>query len=198
MPTLASFPQFLELPEEIRELIYIQYLADLKQPVEPPITRASQLLRKETLPLFYKVCPLKIRTLIDGGSHGLRCDRPHWYHSLGDKLTHLRMLKLQFDFGKWYVRAGDEPFSLTYTVYLDEQRNSYSVECAQEHLQVSEDERRVLLQALKSVLDGFVAEGQIGHIDPQDIDELVDVCFAVEEWITESVECQSDISLQSA
>ena len=194
MTSLMSFPGFPGLPKEMRETIYLEYFTEiLAQPIqdrpsEPPITRVSQSTRKKTLPLFYELYPLRLQTLIFGGSHGLDYRRPQWYRKLGQKLAHIRMIELEFDFGERYDYEGDEPFTLTYTVQLDKQHNRYTVECASavsgdqsRSPQTSGDEREVLLLAIKSVLNGFVAEHKIGRLGPRDFDDLVDVCFAVEE-----------------
>ena len=175
-------------------MIYIEHFTDVlaeriqDRPIEPSITRVNQAVRKETLPLFYESYPLRLQTLIFGGSHGWDYRRPRWYRKLGQKLAHIRVLELEFDFGERYGYEGDEPFTLTYTIRLDKQRNSHTVECASavsgdqsRGPQISGDEQEVLLLAIKSVLDGFVAEQMIGRLGPRDFDDLVDVCFAVEE-----------------
>lgn len=51
-----DFPRFMELPPELRVQIYTDYfssLGSLDQPVHPPISKVSRLLRQESLPLFY-------------------------------------------------------------------------------------------------------------------------------------------------
>lgn len=54
-----SFHKFLNLPAELRMEIYKHYIDDLgpvppeEHDNQPPLTRASSLLRKEALPLFY-------------------------------------------------------------------------------------------------------------------------------------------------
>ena len=65
-----SFRGFLDLPPEIRTIIYDLYMSDfatesLQYPCQPPLTRASQLLRKETLPLFFSTCTLCIDTKVE-------------------------------------------------------------------------------------------------------------------------------------
>ena len=189
-----DFPGFSKLPEELREIIYFEHFTDTlaqhiqDRPIEPSITRVSQSTRKKTLPLFYELYPLRLQTLIFGGSHGLDYRRPQWYRKLGQKLAHIRMIELEFDFGERYDYEGDEPFTLTYTVQLDKQHNRYTVECASavsgdqsRSPQNSGDEREVLLQEIKSILDGLAAERKIGRLGPRDFDDLVDVCFAVED-----------------
>lgn len=62
-----QFGRFLELPTEIRKMIYNErlledeaeilygtYRNDYVPPVEPPVTRASRQLRDEALPIFYE------------------------------------------------------------------------------------------------------------------------------------------------
>jgi hypothetical protein len=108
-------------------------------------------------------------------------------------LAYIRLLELEFAFGERYGCEGDEPFALTYSVRLDKRRNSYNVQCASTTVatvdvaddqspspQDFEAEREVLLQEIKRVLDGFVAERKIDRLGPQDFDDLVHVSFAVE------------------
>ena len=56
-----SFHRFLDLPPELRESIYTQYLipwndadGDDNPKCQPPITYASRTVRREALPLFYE------------------------------------------------------------------------------------------------------------------------------------------------
>lgn len=57
-----TFHGFTSLPPELRARIYDCYFADLAEdgplclPVDPPLTRASRLLRMEALPVFLKTC----------------------------------------------------------------------------------------------------------------------------------------------
>jgi len=54
---LATFPRFLDLPAEIRNIIYELHFYDFDpfrgQHAQPPLTLASRQLRLEALPLFY-------------------------------------------------------------------------------------------------------------------------------------------------
>ncbi|KAK4901502.1 hypothetical protein LTR27_001274 [Elasticomyces elasticus] len=49
---------FMDVPPELRVTIYGRYMAtnpkNLRCPVQPPVTRASRLLRTEALPVFYE------------------------------------------------------------------------------------------------------------------------------------------------
>ncbi|KAK5698586.1 hypothetical protein LTR17_023537 [Elasticomyces elasticus] len=49
---------FMDLPPELRATIYGRHMAtnpqNLRCPVQPPVTRASRLLRTEALPVFYE------------------------------------------------------------------------------------------------------------------------------------------------
>ena len=53
---LATFPRFLDLPAEIRNIIYELHFHDFDpfrgQHAQPPLTLASKQLRSEALPLF--------------------------------------------------------------------------------------------------------------------------------------------------
>lgn len=57
----ATFPQFLELPPELRNRVYSMHFDTfpvLEHPTTPPIARASRQLRQENLLLFYQSCNL--------------------------------------------------------------------------------------------------------------------------------------------
>lgn len=56
-----TFNRFSDLPAELRTRVYKYHFSDfssiwLYAPIQPPITRASSLLRKEALPLFHQQC----------------------------------------------------------------------------------------------------------------------------------------------
>jgi len=209
MPSPPNFPQFLKLPEEVREIIYKQHLWDTligsgrpfgPRPIEPPISRASLVLRKETIPLFYDLYVFRLQTEMCGGGrpHGQRPPgRPEWHHRLGGKVAHINVLLLHFMFEGEHMYRGqedDEPFSLDFGVRLYKRQPHYHVACDDgeiEHgdqaLAFSTDDStkshmsKLILRELKRVLDRFVAEDKIGRLNPQDFDELVNVCFAVED-----------------
>lgn len=59
------FPKFVELPAELREVIYGLHFEDISEmlpsaPQQPPVTRVSRQIRRESLPLSYSTCTLKI------------------------------------------------------------------------------------------------------------------------------------------
>ncbi|KAI7283271.1 hypothetical protein KC345_g3070 [Hortaea werneckii] len=68
-----KFHRFQELPPELRNRIYEYHFASFHQPIcapsQPPITKVSSLLRRETLQLFYHSCVFEIH---------LRLRRERW------------------------------------------------------------------------------------------------------------------------
>lgn len=51
-----SFPRFMEMPPEVRILVYVAYYSSLGRifhPTQPPLSEVSRLIRQESLPLFY-------------------------------------------------------------------------------------------------------------------------------------------------
>lgn len=60
-----TFHRFLDLPPELRERIYTQYLNDYNEDdnpkCQPPISYASRSVRREALTLFYECCLFSIR-----------------------------------------------------------------------------------------------------------------------------------------
>ncbi|KAI7514891.1 hypothetical protein KC347_g141 [Hortaea werneckii] len=59
-----KFHRFQELPPELRNRIYKYHFASFHQPIcapsQPPITKVSSLLRRETLQLFYHSCVFEV------------------------------------------------------------------------------------------------------------------------------------------
>ncbi|RMY90305.1 hypothetical protein D0864_01720 [Hortaea werneckii] len=59
-----KFHRFQELPPELRNRIYEYHFASFHQPIcapsQPPITKVSSLLRRETLQLFYHSCVFEV------------------------------------------------------------------------------------------------------------------------------------------
>ncbi|KAI5360505.1 hypothetical protein Slin15195_G084240 [Septoria linicola] len=63
----VKFAKFTELPKEMRLMIYEQHLWELEERshdmhvwAQPPLARASRMLREESLPLFYECCTFTI------------------------------------------------------------------------------------------------------------------------------------------
>ena len=60
------FRRLMDLPPELRLLIYTLYfksLPDLEEPTQPPISRVCRLVRQESLPLFFSTCTFIISTI---------------------------------------------------------------------------------------------------------------------------------------
>ncbi|KAK4904288.1 hypothetical protein LTR49_026231 [Elasticomyces elasticus] len=77
-----AFTKFLDLPPELRTIVYDYYLAVfpgvLRNPVQPPLTRVCRLLRTEILPRFYQRTTFQVRL-----SHGQYRTSPR-LHMVGD------------------------------------------------------------------------------------------------------------------
>ncbi|KAK5679905.1 hypothetical protein LTS10_007853 [Elasticomyces elasticus] len=67
-----TFVRFVTLPPELRTLVYECYLEGLPKvlynPVQPPLTRACRLLRKEALAMFYQRTTFVVRLVEPGES----------------------------------------------------------------------------------------------------------------------------------
>ncbi|KAK5171386.1 uncharacterized protein LTR77_004530 [Saxophila tyrrhenica] len=63
-----TFDRFLDLPPELRMMIYTFHFADYPRPMhapeQPPVTRVSSLIRKEALPIFYFTLPFQLNMLL--------------------------------------------------------------------------------------------------------------------------------------
>lgn len=86
-----TFDRFCDLPPEIRTQIYGLHFDALKSkclslPCQPPVTRASRLLRSEALPMFYGSSTFHIH-LEDSIRmvRGFEGDRTFWLSRLSDE-----------------------------------------------------------------------------------------------------------------
>ena len=62
----TGFERLLDLPPELRVLIYglhFDSMPELREPVQPPLSKVSRLLRQESLPIFYSTCTFKLSDL---------------------------------------------------------------------------------------------------------------------------------------
>ncbi|PPJ51341.1 hypothetical protein CBER1_08616 [Cercospora berteroae] len=63
-----SFDHFLDLPPELRVLIYGFYMSSfdstLQSPTQPPLTKVSRLIRQESLPIFYNTCTFGLALVV--------------------------------------------------------------------------------------------------------------------------------------
>lgn len=63
-----EFRYLVELPAELRLLVYTLYfksLSELDEPVQPPILKTNSLIRQEALPLFYRNCTFLVTRFVD-------------------------------------------------------------------------------------------------------------------------------------
>lgn len=77
----ATFEGFQVLPAELRVRIYTHYFNSFigtraSIVSQPPITGASQQIRKESLPVFYGCCNFQIHTMVSVNSLGNSCYKP--------------------------------------------------------------------------------------------------------------------------
>lgn len=106
-----TFPRFTELPPELRVDVYEVHMArftrtPLSCPTDPPITRASRLLRIEALPVFYKTCTFRLE--IETGPAKKTNPTPMRFHKATakflkactpEKIAWLKKLDLAFSLG---------------------------------------------------------------------------------------------------
>ena len=96
-----SFKRFYDLPPELRNRVYDLYITDLtkyplRNPVDPPLTRVSRLLRSEVLSGFYNSCAFQIGIHVKLLSlAGIDDDCKRFFSALSDqKLCHIRKLEI--------------------------------------------------------------------------------------------------------
>jgi len=60
-----EFGNFVQLPTEVRAIVYQRYLAEIREdlvaPEQPPLSLTNSLIRREVLPLFYRTCTFVLR-----------------------------------------------------------------------------------------------------------------------------------------
>ncbi|KAK4958081.1 hypothetical protein LTR10_004506 [Elasticomyces elasticus] len=102
-----AFTKFTDLPPELRTIVYDYYLAEfseeLRNPVQPPLTRVCRLLRTATLPVFYDRTIFYLRMLFNQYSTSRKLqmtgDCPGFVLSLAVN-AHSMVRKIRFDFGE--------------------------------------------------------------------------------------------------
>ena len=60
----ATFDRFVDLPAELRNMVYTKHYGSfkpLRYPIPPPVTAVSQQIRKATRLLFYRSCTIKVQ-----------------------------------------------------------------------------------------------------------------------------------------
>lgn len=98
-----EFRHLVDLPAELRVLIYTFYfksLPKLDEPIQPPILKASSLIRQEASPLFYLTCVFMLSdypaTYRRTSSKELQTKGRFWNHLSGENLEGIRRLEIQY------------------------------------------------------------------------------------------------------
>ena len=183
------FP-FLDLPAEIRELIYTfhfcqaatQIMPDiiLARPKEPSLTRVSHILRQESLPVFYASFCLKIQTKVDVNAPlGQVLSNDTWYRELHpEKFKYIQHFLLRY--------LEEEPIGcgshiLDFDVQLCKRNNTYNVDCLHNRELLTMREKKTVERKVSSIrdhitctLDEMLAGPGIGDISAKDLNRLIE------------------------
>jgi hypothetical protein len=92
-----TFNRLLDLPAELRVLIYTFYFSSfgvLDAPAQPPLAKASRLLRKEALPVFYSTCRFKLDYMGSSRPCPTRAPAKFWPNVPQDHLKWIRNIEL--------------------------------------------------------------------------------------------------------
>ncbi|CAK3867555.1 Hypothetical predicted protein [Lecanosticta acicola] len=78
-----QFHKFMDLPAELRNRVYEYHFSDMRTayaPAQPPISRASRVLRQESLSMFYSICIFNISFNVSRirSRHGDSFGAPLW------------------------------------------------------------------------------------------------------------------------
>lgn len=122
-----NFPRFLELPAEVRTMIYEFYCAGFADeplilPTYPPLARTSNLLKKELLPVFFSSCNFGIGLVAenfdsDETRHILRMQRETTLSFRSLKPEHLASIQtLEVSFDSHFRMQPMQSFNMKVTV----------------------------------------------------------------------------------
>lgn len=200
-----SFATFLDLPAELRELIYLQYiqsygekrltpfeLPSLREdgaypdeyyykpipPYEPALTRASRLIREESIPLFYSTHRFPIVTHLESD---FSYTAPDNYHRLDpDHLRSIRKLELYFCFEQCDRKLSGfkEADAFIMDVDLDQRTNSYEFRRRDRIGQDAAYGARLvnldnLQRAIVESLEVIIQRSGVGNFTARDFDRLI-------------------------
>jgi hypothetical protein len=101
----SRFPRFLELAPELRGMVYL-FAMDGKartRPAPPPVSRTSRLVRRESLPVFFKNVTMNIHVFC-----GPQDESPHQQDNMvvRSKDRSMQMTKDYFDYFNYAIEKG--------------------------------------------------------------------------------------------
>lgn len=134
--TVPEFCRFPDLPPEIRTRVYELYMLDFKRgdgtvedalrhPTQPPLTRTTQIIRAESLPMFYSMCIFELQSKM-GQSNKVEMDdrSDRWLRSIGDQnIGDIRCFELHcsptdwFSFDSTVVNISMDPAGTNFSLY---------------------------------------------------------------------------------
>ncbi|KAK4506799.1 hypothetical protein PRZ48_000532 [Zasmidium cellare] len=188
---MAQSP-LLSLPKELREQIYINSFLPLPttttkrpHPSEPPLTRVSQVMRRESLPLFYSLTPLHTTSTLDRTSYNKAALRYYpWYHDLpASRFQYLKLFVLEFKFLERYF---GEPVTITFEIKLVKGGKGWVIQYYFEEGWLRDPNRRLepgdceeVVGVLRGHFEGVLGElvkGEEGVVlDAEGLDRLLEV-----------------------
>ncbi|EMC99229.1 hypothetical protein BAUCODRAFT_146200 [Baudoinia panamericana UAMH 10762] len=180
----------LELPIELREQIYEtvfaldgQRTSDRLDPLslarEPNITRVSEAVRSETLPVYYGMRVLDVYTLVKCDSNSIVwLTTRKWYHNIPNRIRLVRTLVLRFAFVERYF---GEPVEVQFMIRLNKGENSFTMKHSFAHGWWSDAHRKgdpadceEVVQAIRghimSTLTAAIGDHGVGNLTCEDID----------------------------
>ncbi|TKA32525.1 hypothetical protein B0A50_01633 [Salinomyces thailandicus] len=194
---------FLDLPPELREIVFKHYMEDWSQqrltcyrlpspsgkpfppewytkpipPHEPPITRVSSILRKESLPIFYERHRFPVVAHLDSSSHYISTP---WYERLDIKrLRQIQRLEVYFCFEMRDRAMGfRHPKAVSFDVDLHPSAGSFTVS---RHVWLGgglldsemRTEKQYLQRHVEQAAETIVRESGAGGFTANDIYSLV-------------------------
>ena len=176
-----TFHQFTALPSELRLQIYGLHLADftdraLYLPAQPPIARTCQLLRTETLPIFYRDCTIQLRFQQDLLNNRTRKYLPHpltqifLYTLNAERIARIRKLSIDL---RQYSYGGGEPLKAADVKVSFEQGYDLQFE-ATENCRLPEARQDMIVDNVSQTLQEMIDREEVFTLRVQDVSKIFD------------------------
>lgn len=186
-----AFALFTRLPAELRMRVYELYMEEfahleLRTPVEPPLTRASRLLRTESLSIFYSMSTFRIN--VTRSSFSRQCleivprDKDYLKTLTGSKIGAMRAVSLDIDGYTLEYRAYSHAgftrmcmIDLTAQIVLNTDGTRYSVSLRDRRtrrLGPRSLNEAGIKTALSSVVDAVVQRDGSSKLTLQDFEDM--------------------------
>lgn len=172
----ATFEGFLALPPELRLRIYNHYFKSFigtraNVISQPPITGASQQIRKESLPIFYGCCDFEVHTMDTVNNPGTSFYKPQTARLLqlaSDHLGWMQHITLRLDLVGCEVEL---------TIEINNKRAPVKVLhlLKDHHIHSSQKQRERMSSELGTLVSGIVAREGGSKLQESDLKQMHEI-----------------------